>query len=150
MAVFRNILVAIDGSAHASRALAEAVDLAEEANATLTVITCVPDATSWLVGGAYSAGIDFARLAEETDREYSSLLEAAVDGLPQNLSVTKVLAHGRAAEAILEQAKSGRHDLIVMGSRGRGGMSSLLLGSVSHQVLNASPAAVLIVHAESD
>ena len=95
-------------------------------------------------------GIDFQALAQETEREYRKLLDSAVDALPQNLSVTKILAHGRPGGRILEQLQTGKHDLAVMGSRGRGEVSSLLLGSVSHQVLNASPAAVLIVHAPDD
>jgi nucleotide-binding universal stress UspA family protein len=148
--MFRSVLVAIDGSTHAERALVEAVDLAERCNATLTVMTSVPDTSSWLISMSYGEGIDFQALAQETEREYRKLLDSAVDALPQNLSVTKILAHGRPGGRILEQLHTGKHDLVVMGSRGRGEVSSLLLGSVSHQVLNASPAAVLIVHAPDD
>jgi nucleotide-binding universal stress UspA family protein len=149
--MFRNVLVAIDGSAHASRALSEAIDLARQGNATLTVMAVVPDPSTWLIAGpGYVGGIDFETLGEETEREYVRMLDEAIAGLPDDLPVTKVLAHGRPAERILEQRDNGGHDLVVMGSRGRGEMRSLLLGSVSHQVLNASPAAVLIVHAPED
>jgi nucleotide-binding universal stress UspA family protein len=146
--MFHNLLVATDGSPHASAALDEAIDIARQGNARLTVIATVPDPSTWLLGGAaYSGGIDFEAIARETEREYDELLESAVEQVPQDLSVTKVLAHGRPAERILEQVEQGHHDLIVMGSRGRGQVRSLILGSVSHEVLNASPAAVLIVHA---
>lgn len=149
--MFRNILVAIDGSAHARRALAEATDLAQSANAKLTVMTSTPDPSGWiLTGGAYGGQIDFRALTEEAEREYRDLLEQAVESMPSDLSITKVLGHGNAAVRILEQIKSGGHDLVVMGSRGRGEVRSLLLGSVSHQVLNASRAAVLIVHADPE
>jgi nucleotide-binding universal stress UspA family protein len=148
---FRNILVAIDGSAHGARALAEGVDLAQRSNAKLTLLTSVPDPSVWLVtGGAYGGQLNYETLTAETQREYSQLLEHAVAEVPEELPVTKVLAHGRAGERIIEQIESGGHDLVVMGSRGRGQVRSLLLGSVSHYVLNASPAAVLIVHAELD
>jgi len=146
--MFHNLLVAIDGSTHSSAALSEAIDIARQGNANLTLIATVPDPSTWLLGGAtYSDGIDFEAIARETDREYNDLLENAVDQVPQDVSVTKVLAHGRPADRILERVDQGRHDLIVMGSRGRGQVRSLILGSVSHEVLNASPAAVLIVHA---
>ncbi len=147
--MFLNMLVAIDGSAHASHALSQAADLAERYNARLTVMTTVPDASSWLlVGPGY--GVDYQALGQESEREYAKLLDDAIAALPADLPVTKVLSHGRAAECILKQLEKGGHDLIVMGSRGRGEMRSLLLGSVSHQVLNASPAAVLVVHAPED
>jgi nucleotide-binding universal stress UspA family protein len=146
--MFRNILVAIDGSAHAARALEEAVDLAQAGKARLTVITCVPDPAAWLIGGAaYSGGIDFEALSREAEREAQGVLDAAVQTIPQDLPVTKILTHGRAARRILEQTENGHHDLVMMGSRGRGEVRSLLLGSVSHEVLNASRTAVLILHA---
>jgi len=50
--------------------------------------------------------------------------------------------------ALIRQFKDGQHDLVVMGSRGRGAVRSALLGSASHYVLNHSPVPVLIVHAE--
>ena len=148
---FRNILAAIDGSAHGARALAEAIDLAQTDNAALTVMTCVPDPSVWLVtGGAYGGQLNYEAITAETEREYRELLERSVAEVPRDLPVTKILAHGRPGERILEQVQAGGHDLVVMGSRGRGQMRSLLLGSVSHHVLNASPAAVLIVHADLD
>ncbi len=149
--MFRNILVAIDGSPHADRALREAIDLAARNNALLTVMTSVPDPSAWMLsGGVYGGAIDYAGLSDETEREYRSLLEEAVAEVPQDLPVTKLLLHGRPGDRILERMGTGEHDLVVMGSRGRGNVRSLLLGSVSHQVLNASPEAVLIVHAELD
>ncbi|HET6868237.1 MAG TPA: universal stress protein [Solirubrobacteraceae bacterium] len=147
--MFRDILVAIDGSPHAARALAEAVDLAQRDNARLTIMTCVPDLSAWLLtGAAYGGGIDYVALNEEAERDYRELLDKAVFQVPEGVRVTKRLVHGRPGDRILEEIREGHHDLVVMGSRGRGNVSSLVLGSVSHQVLNAAPAAVLIVHAQ--
>jgi nucleotide-binding universal stress UspA family protein len=146
--VFRNILVAIDGSEHAARALAEAVDLAQRSNASLTVITSVPDPSGWLLAGvSYAGSIDLEALEGESRREYEELLDRALETVPPDLPVTRILKLGRPAERILEQVKAGGHDLVVMGSRGRGDVRSLLLGSVSHQVLNGCRVAVLVVHA---
>ena len=149
--VFRDILVAIDGSSHGDHALAEAVDMARRDNARLTILTCVPDPSAWLLsGGGFGGAIDYAALAEESEREYRGLLDKAVSEVPQEVTVSSRLVHGRPGDRILEQMKAGGHDLLVMGSRGRGNVRSLVLGSVSHQVLNAAPAAVLIVHSAAD
>jgi nucleotide-binding universal stress UspA family protein len=61
--------------------------------------------------------------------------------------VTTVVGRGSTAEAILARAREGDHDLIVMGSRGRGAAASAILGSVSHHVLHHGRVPVLIVHA---
>lgn len=69
---FHDFLVAIDGSTHAGRALAEAIDLAERDNARLTIVTCVPDPSAWLLtGAAYGGEIDYVALNEEADRALS-------------------------------------------------------------------------------
>jgi nucleotide-binding universal stress UspA family protein len=94
--VFRNILVAIDGSAHGARALAEAAELAERNNARLTVMTSVPDPSLWLLsGGAYGGASSYVRLTEEAEREYQSLLDEMIAKVPQEIPVTKLLTHGR-------------------------------------------------------
>jgi nucleotide-binding universal stress UspA family protein len=146
--MFRNLLVAIDGSEHSARALDEAVDLAQCAHASLTVMTSVPDISPWVLGGAggYAGGIDIRALELSAEREYLAMLDAATDALAADVPVTKVVGHGPPAAAIVEQVRHGGHDLVVMGSRGRGDVRSLLLGSVSHAVLHTSPVAVLIVH----
>jgi Universal stress protein family len=50
----------------------------------------------------------------------------------------------------MERLKTGRHDLVVMGSRGRGALSASFLGSVSHFALNHCHVPVLIVHTEAE
>jgi nucleotide-binding universal stress UspA family protein len=149
--VFNRILVAIDGSEHARRALTEAIDLARLANARLTVISVHQRTSALLAGGApIVPPIDLGEIEHAMRREHEQMLDTAVERVPQNVSVVKVLAEGPPAPAILAQAREDRSDLIVMGSRGRGGVASMLLGSVSHQVLQRSGVPVLVVHVEAD
>jgi nucleotide-binding universal stress UspA family protein len=149
--VFRRILVAVDGSTHAQRALSEAVDLARLSKASLTVMTVVPDRSGWVLGGSgYVPPVNLEELNAQVQREYEQMLDAAVATGASEVSVEKVLGHGSAAPAILRQIEAGKHDLVVMGSRGRGEVRSLLLGSVSHGVLQASRVPVLVVHADHD
>jgi nucleotide-binding universal stress UspA family protein len=143
--VFRSILVPIDGSTEAARALAEAVDLAQATGADLAVMTSVPDAVTWGTFSPPSAATDIQALIAESEQGYRSLLDEAVAALPQALAVERVVAQGPAGPAIVQQVAAGGHDLVVMGSRGRGDVASLLLGSVSHHVVHSAKVAVLIV-----
>ena len=143
--MFLNILVAVDGSAHADRALDEAADLARALNSRLTLIS-VASRTAWrFMAGPYTGLLP---TQDDADKEAQTTLREAAARLDEDMPITTVIGQGPAAAAIIRQAADGGHDLIVMGSRGRGGAAAALLGSVSHSVLNHSHVPVLIVHAE--
>jgi nucleotide-binding universal stress UspA family protein len=125
--------------------LTEAIDLAQTNNGTLTVISIAPAPSVWAMSG-YDVPIDVDRVSKELEREYQSMLDGAVSRIPADLPVTKILKQGAAGREIAGEANAGDYDLVVMGSRGRGELRSLLLGSVSHRVLQSSHVPVLVVH----
>ena len=140
--MFHDILVAIDSSPTAQRALSEAVDLAQALNTRLTIICVAPE----VPGYAYRAGIDAKRLEQEAEAQTDEILRAAADSLPDDVQVTTVLKHGHAGERIVEQIKAGGHDLLVMGSRGLGRVTSNLIGSTGAYVHYHSRVAMLVIH----
>jgi nucleotide-binding universal stress UspA family protein len=78
------------------------------------------------------------------------VLRRARDRVPNDIPVTTVLTDHPIRAALIDQINRGRHDLIVMGSRGRGAVRATLLGSVSQYVLDHSPIPALIVHADAE
>jgi nucleotide-binding universal stress UspA family protein len=146
--MFRNILVAIDGSPHAERALSEAIDLATSNSGRLTILAAVPRPPAWASNPAAVAAVQ--TLSLEFEEETKQTLQAAVDRVPDSVPLTKILSHEPVRQALAAALESSDHDLLVMGSRGRGAVSSTLAGSVSHYALNHSPIPVLIVHTDED
>jgi nucleotide-binding universal stress UspA family protein len=145
--MFRSILVATDGSAHAKRGLEEAIDLARASGGALTLVTVVPEFSPWVLGAVgVPPPVDLARLRDELVRNYRQMLEQEAAKVPDDVHSTSLLLEGRPPEAIVMQTRAAGHDLVVMGSRGRGELRALLLGSVSHEVLHTSRVPVLIVH----
>jgi nucleotide-binding universal stress UspA family protein len=144
--MFHQILVAIDGSRDSDEALRQAIDLAESQHARLTIFSAVtvPPAVSY-VG---VAGNVLADLARDAEAETQQTMGAAVGLVPDDVSVSTVLSHEPVRPGLLHQIVGGQHDLLVMGSRGRGAVRSALLGSVSHYALHHSPIPVLIVHSD--
>ena len=142
--MFRRLLVAYDDSSHAQAALAEAVDLARATDGSLSIIAVAPRPFLSGMAGEYWAPVNADDLTQ-VDRAYEAMLDRAADTVPVDIQVTQILEHGSAGSAIVDEAGKG-HDLVVMGSRGRGELYSLLLGSVSRHVLQASPIPVLVVH----
>jgi nucleotide-binding universal stress UspA family protein len=142
--MFHNILVAVDGSSHADRALTEAIDIARGSRARLTIITgaCEPRTGTMMALASGAAAVAAPDLLHEAER----VLRAAADRVPGDISVTTILTEEPIRTAILRRVRDGHHDLVVMGSRGRGAVRSAVLGSVSHHVLHHSPVPVLTVH----
>jgi nucleotide-binding universal stress UspA family protein len=140
--VYRNILVAVDGSPDAEAALAHAGALARDQRARLTLLTAIPPipATALLATGA-------APPRSEVVRHYSELLRQAAATLPEDVSVTTLLVEGPPAKALIERSRSGAFDLIVMGSHGHGRLHATILGCVSQKVLHCSPIPVLLTRA---
>ena len=106
--MFRSILVGFDGSPHAERALSEAVAIARADHATLTVLAVVPDPSLLTgMGSLGFAGANFALVESELEDDYAAHLDAAVEALPPDLSVTKLLVHGRPGPAIVHGGARG-------------------------------------------
>ena len=143
--VARRILVAIDSSQQAQRALADAVGLALANNARLTVMTVVPKPNVVITG--YGVPVYAEDPWERVERECIALLDKSVDRVPAGLPVTKILKHGSPARVIVSEAVTNDHDLIVMGSRARSELRALLFGSVCYDVIQASPVPVLVTAA---
>jgi nucleotide-binding universal stress UspA family protein len=135
------IVVGIDGSDAARHALAWAVEEARLRKASLEVVHAwhMP----WVGGYPYTtATFDPTELENRARRT----LEAAIDGVDTSElahPIQRVLSTSGAASAVLEAAKGA--DLLVVGSRGLGGFSGLLLGSVSHHVAHHATCPVVIV-----
>jgi nucleotide-binding universal stress UspA family protein len=142
--MFHNVLVAIDDSSTARRALGHAIDLCDALHARLTILTVAPEVPAFARGAA--AGVDVVALEEAAEAEADRRLRAALELVPESVSVTTILRQGHAAKAILAVAAEHRHDLIVMGSRRRGRLVSNVLGSTAASVHYETTLPMLVVH----
>lgn len=138
----RNVLVAIDGSPESRLALSYALAIAHARRSRMGLVAVVPELPP-LYG---PAAAQRSEIVEAVRAEMEAALADARDGLPDDVSVTTRLLHGEPSRAIVTAARDGDHDLIVMGSRGRGRLQGALLGSVSQAVLHTAPVRVLVVH----
>jgi nucleotide-binding universal stress UspA family protein len=142
------IVVGVDGSKGAQTALKEATTEAVLRSARLRIVHAwsVPQAAfgAGLVGIDQTAFDGFRQNAETIVDE--ALAEAK--RLQPDLHCDGETIEGQAAQVLLEEAQDA--SLIVVGSRGRGGFASLLLGSVSEQVVHHAHCPVLVVHVQED
>src|ERR1700687_224014 len=120
--MFRNILVAVDGSPHAEHALTEAIDIAISSRGRLTILTSIPRPPAWASTPATVAACE--PLAAELERESHQILHTAVARVRQSVPLTKILTHEPIRAALMHRIETSTDDLLVMGSRGRGALSA--------------------------
>ncbi|MEN8173017.1 MAG: universal stress protein [Chloroflexota bacterium] len=138
--MFENILLAIDGSDHALEAARVAGEMARCNDAALCVVVAYEAVPSYL-GEPNFQQVVTARLRDAEEQLEKAI--AFIGAIPGSLK-TEVL-EGPPAEAVLRVVEARGNDLIVMGTRGRGRLSGLLLGSVSQKVVAHAPCPVLLV-----
>lgn len=144
--MFKNILLATDGSAASAHAAKIAVGMARLHGATLTALY-VSDPYPYLGVGevnpmgyqAYSAAAQ--QLAAQAHAQVEALCKAETPPVALQARLVEDVA---AASGIVESAKELGSDLIVMGSHGRTGIARLMLGSVATKVVAESPVPVLV------
>ena len=141
------ILVAVDGSDESFHALRAVGHLARAETLTVLNALDVPG-LAYPMGGEPGAEEDLSLSLRQIMQEDSErLLNRVASLLPMNTGpVSKQIATGTPAEAILTAADKEKADLIVMGSRGLGPVKELLLGSVSHRVATHASCPTLIVN----
>ncbi|MCW3066469.1 MAG: universal stress protein [Solirubrobacterales bacterium] len=146
--MLRNVLLVLEPSHHAERALTEAIDLAEGAGGRLTILIPVPDASRWT--GSAEAYVARQQLADELDREVHALQESALARVPGDLPVVTVATHRRIGPALLAELATGCHDVIVIGGRPHGVLWTALFGGVSARTLRRTGLPVLTVRRDDE
>jgi len=133
------ILVPLDGSKTSFKGLDKAIYIARQCGATITglhVISIYPQHLGDLVSPLRS------RLYEDAAKFMD---EAKVESAQNGIVFHHKIVYGDTASGIIDYVKQTKFDLIVMGSRGLGGLKEALLGSISNAVVHKSNIPVLIV-----
>lgn len=140
--MFNHILIPIDGSTHAKHALETAKSFVQSLASgpiELTVLHVNPE----LSYNEPPLGVDVEARLEEEGRQIVEPAEQLFAGLPVQCHV--MTKHGDPASLICNAAKEVGADIIIMGTRGMNLVSELLIGSVSHHVIQHAPCPVMTV-----
>ncbi|MGN6513562.1 MAG: universal stress protein [Lysobacteraceae bacterium] len=137
------ILLAVDGSPVSRRAVQHAIRLSKQLAAPPGITLFNADAPL-LQSVAVKLGAE-AVARYHADNGQHAIREARVLLKRARLPFRERLVVADAAEAIVREAKAGKHDLVVMGTHGRGALEGLLLGSVARKVIAQSSVPVTVV-----
>jgi nucleotide-binding universal stress UspA family protein len=140
--MFKNLLLAVDGSEHSRRATEKALELAGlSEGSSIEILYVVPGSKSKSdvlhYGDSDSASMKRKRML----KEFEEMIQL------KNIPVETTMLHGKdgSAEAIIEHANNGAYDALILGSRGLSTVQTMVLGSVSHKVMKYVKAPVLMV-----
>jgi nucleotide-binding universal stress UspA family protein len=138
------IVVGVDGSPNSERALRWAMSEAAKVHAPLTVLAVSEAMKSYWTGNPDPMALESAKL-DRTREAAEELTQKVASGLggAQPTSVNVHVVYGFPAKELVEASHGA--DLVVVGSRGGGGFSRLLLGSVSSQVVEHAACPVVVI-----
>ena len=140
---FEKILVALDGSIHSERTLPYARAIAQIFKSDIILLS-VPDVPN---ASEYRAPADFLEnLRSKKETNMRKFLSAVARGLEKDgLNVKTLVSGSSPAKTIVEVSQANQVDMIMMTSRGRGGLQLLFLGSVADRVVQAADQMVFMM-----
>jgi len=146
------ILLAVDGSRSSDRARDLVAALPRRDGGRVRIVTVAPTGSElmggpWLIDGSPDVG-DLESDAIRVHRDALDAAEREIRSARSDLVIEPVLLRGRAASMIVEEAREMPADLVVVGHRGQGRWESMLLGSVSAEVVDHAPCPVLVARDE--
>jgi len=133
--VYQKILVPIDGSEHSKRALHEALNIAKMTAGTISLLNVLNRSLSFNSSNQPS---------RQDKAQNTTLIEGQKIAQAEGVSVETLQLEGNVIDQIVKTAKEGKFDLIVVGARGLSKLEEIMLGSVSHGVLENSPCPVIV------
>lgn len=145
------VVVGIDGSATSERALAWAARYAELEGRPLLIAHALGFGAAEAAGMSFDGGASFALVHDQLRASGEALVTAAAAEVAEShpaLAVTTVVEHQDPRQLMLVTAE--RASVLVMGSRGRGALRSLLLGSVASAVAGRAACPVVVIPATDD
>ena len=142
--MYRNVVVAYDGSDGAKAALARAAEIADRDGSSLTLVEAVTGKVPSPAPGGPPLPKPEKRAMARKD------LNDAIEHVDPDLLASGWVIGGPAGKGVVTVADDIGADLIVTGSRGRGAIASAVLGSVSTEILHGAGCDVLVVHPTHD
>jgi nucleotide-binding universal stress UspA family protein len=140
----RVVGAAYDGSIESAHALVEARRYADSRGASLQIVTAVPPLDVWAADSLYRPNHTPEQIVEYRRAEFARILDDAAAPLTDELQAEAVLVEGRAADAIVQEARKGL-DLLFLGSRGYGALHRAIAGSTATEVMRRAPCPVVVV-----
>jgi nucleotide-binding universal stress UspA family protein len=116
---FHRILVGVDDTPGSCRALKRAIELAAEGHGRVGLLTSAPEPSHMISASPFVPPHNRDQLRLELERWAQNCVEAATRAVPVEVPVTKLVARGRPAAALLREARTGKWDLIVVGETPR-------------------------------
>lgn len=147
--MFRNVLVYADGSPSGERALRHAIDIAQASGGRIGILGVAARPSLMISMAPFTVPVSRSGLAAELEGEARRSVDEAERAVPADVPVTKLLAHGTTAKALLAHAGRCPWDLLVVGERAASERwpTGRRLGA---RLSRSSPVPVLIVRDAAD
>jgi nucleotide-binding universal stress UspA family protein len=147
---FSSILVCVDNSKQSQKALSRAISVAEKFDSKLSILMVVEESkVNFWDDTEFKVGAERPQIHLKKESKIYQQAEKILNDLtkrvPSQINCVTEILTGDPAKVIVNYSKKKKPDVIIMGSRGLGGFSKLLLGSVSNKVVDHVSSSVLVI-----